>query len=67
MRAMMPTPMVGPDVIGRDAELARARAVIDGDRALLVTGEPGIGKTTLIRAALATGGRRVLEGGATPR
>lgn len=60
---MMPTPMVGPDVIGRDAELARARAVIDGDRALLVTGEPGIGKTTLIRAALATGGRRVLEGG----
>ena len=43
-------------VVGRDPELARLKAVLDGARArtggsLTVKGEPGIGKSTLLRAA----------------
>jgi len=51
--------------VGRDAELARLRRLlqIGGRRLVLVTGEPGIGKTRLaLRAAGATPGRAVLLG-----
>jgi DNA-binding CsgD family transcriptional regulator len=50
--------MTGParPLLGRDAELARLAAVVLGARngasgALVVRGEPGIGKTSLLRAA----------------
>lgn len=49
--------MIAEAVIGRDAELAAAAsmlgAVPDGPVALLLEGEAGIGKTTLVRAAVA--------------
>ena len=52
------------DLVGRDDELSRVAALLDAARAetsgsLVVTGEPGIGKSTLLRAAeqLATGFR----------
>lgn len=49
---------VDPLVVGRDAELATLRAALerarDGSRQLcFVTGEPGIGKSTLVRTFLA--------------
>src|SRR5918912_2274671 len=44
------------DVYGRDAELATIGEFLGaeptGPRALVVQGEPGIGKTTIVRAAL---------------
>lgn len=42
------------DIVGRDAELAAVAAFLEdeGARALLLAGEAGIGKTTLLRAAL---------------
>jgi DNA-binding CsgD family transcriptional regulator len=56
------------DVYGRDAELATIgeflRAVPTGPRALVVEGEPGIGKTTIVRAALESATElRVLSAG----
>ena len=55
-------------VVGREDELAHLRdfvaAVAQGPRALCIRGEPGIGKTTLWRAAIegeASIGRRVLS------
>jgi DNA-binding CsgD family transcriptional regulator len=55
-------------VVGRDAELARARSFLDSialePGVLLVEGEPGIGKTTVWAAALGEAearGLRVLE------
>ena len=45
------------DVVGRHAELATIGEFLasapSGPRALVVEGEPGIGKTTILRAALA--------------
>jgi DNA-binding NarL/FixJ family response regulator len=45
-----------PAVVGRDAELERVHAFVagvsSGPRALVIRGEPGIGKTTLWHAAL---------------
>jgi hypothetical protein len=56
-----------PDVVGRDAECARVDSFVEalpwGARALLIRGEPGIGKTTLWRHAIGrcrTAGHRVL-------
>lgn len=52
------TATVDPLVVGRDAELAMLRSAFEravgGDRQLcFVTGEPGIGKSTLVRTFLA--------------
>ena len=57
----VPTPEA-PQVVGRDAERAAAEAFLDavprGFAALLLEGEPGIGKTTLWRDAVASARRR---------
>jgi DNA-binding CsgD family transcriptional regulator len=55
-------PMDGT-IVGRDAELAEVLAAVADDRsvqdgAVLVTGEPGMGKTTLWTAAVDTARRR---------
>jgi hypothetical protein len=62
-----PAAPVPAGVVGRAAELERLRAALDrawagAARAVLVTGEPGIGKTTLLEALAAEAERR---GGAT--
>jgi DNA-binding CsgD family transcriptional regulator len=56
-----------PDVVGRDAECARVDSFVEalpqGASALLIRGEPGIGKTTLWRHAIGrcrAAGHRVL-------
>ncbi|GAB1819098.1 AAA family ATPase [Herbidospora sp. RD11066] len=67
-------------MVGRSAELATVRSLVDGvgrgrGGVLLVTGESGIGKTRLLRAAadrarsagLAVASGRAVEGGATYR
>ena len=51
-------------VFGRDAESAKVAALLADDRPVVVVGEAGIGKTTLLRAVAATSGRPVAEGGA---
>ncbi len=51
------------ELIGRDEELRRLGEVLGRDGALLVVGEPGIGKTALLRAAMASGDRRAWTGG----
>jgi DNA-binding CsgD family transcriptional regulator len=50
-------------LFGRDIELARLLAALDGDRLSIVVGEAGVGKTALVRAAVDTTGRRLYEGG----
>ena len=50
------SPNVVGDVVGRDHELARVHALLEATRegamsTLLLEGEPGIGKTTLLEAA----------------
>lgn len=57
-------PDVGAALLGRDEELARLVATLRGDRWIVVAGEAGIGKSSLIRAAHAASGRRAHEGGA---
>lgn len=49
--------------VGRDGELARLSAWLSADPAVAIIGEPGIGKTSLVRAAAASAGIRLLEGG----
>ncbi len=56
-------------LVGRDAELAALRAFLDSARndgaALLLTGDPGVGKTALLDAAVDTSraaGMRVIRG-----
>ena len=51
-------------MIGRDAELANLAAVIEADGTVVVVGEAGIGKTTLVREAALAAGRTLREGGA---
>jgi predicted ATPase len=51
-------------LIGRDAELAALAAAIDADRSTAVIGEAGIGKTAIVRAAVARSDRALREGGA---
>lgn len=46
------------ELIGRDAELARLRALVeDGRGALVVAGRPGVGKSALLTAATTRAGR----------
>ena len=52
------SPNPGPVLLGRADELARVQALLDAARdgsggALVVTGDPGIGKTALLTAAVA--------------
>ncbi len=51
--------VAGPGIVGREPERARLEAFVasvpSGARALLVRGEPGIGKTVLWRSAVAAG------------
>lgn len=49
-------------LVGREAECARVADALADDRVVLVTGEPGIGKSTVARAAVAAGGRRLHAG-----
>jgi DNA-binding NarL/FixJ family response regulator len=52
-----------PAIVGRERELASVAAFLQaggGERALLLTGEPGIGKTVLFEAGLAAAPGRVL-------
>jgi DNA-binding CsgD family transcriptional regulator len=51
-------------LIGRDVQLGALMAAIRADRHIAVVGEAGIGKTTLIRTAIAASGRLAHEGGA---
>ena len=53
-----------PTLYGRDAELARLAESLAEGRALAVVGEAGVGKTSLVRAAVARAGLEVREGGA---
>ncbi len=48
-------------LLGRDAELAQVAAFAQRTGVLVVTGEPGIGKTALLRAAAAAAPARVLR------
>ena len=48
-------------LVGRDRLLRDLGRAIGAERSLLVVGEAGIGKTTLVRAALADSGRTWLE------
>lgn len=50
-------------LIGREAELARLASALADDRWLVILGEAGIGKTSLVRAAVRLAGRPVYEGG----
>jgi DNA-binding NarL/FixJ family response regulator len=55
---------VGPDVVGREPQLAAIDAFLAAgrpNRALVVTGGPGIGKTTLWEAGVATARERGLR------
>lgn len=56
--------MIAAVQLGRDAELDRLSALLSDDVPVLLLGEPGVGKTTLLRATAHASGRRVLEGGA---
>jgi hypothetical protein len=58
-RRITSTPLQGPLFVGRSAELAALRAVLDGDvlrdgtpATVLIRGESGVGKTTLARVFL---------------
>jgi DNA-binding CsgD family transcriptional regulator len=51
-------------LIGRDRELATLDACLARDALVVVAGEAGIGKTTLVRAAAEAAERRLVEGGA---
>lgn len=50
--------------MGRHPELEALTELLRGDEPVVVLGEPGVGKTTLIRAALERSGRRHRVGGA---
>ena len=54
----------GTDLIGRDAELETVVTALTRRHAAIVVGEPGIGKTALLRSAARIAGGRVYEGGA---
>ena len=49
--------------VGRSSTLASLLGAFEADRPVAVLGEAGIGKTTLVRRALASSGRRSFESG----
>ncbi|WP_375479959.1 LuxR C-terminal-related transcriptional regulator [uncultured Jatrophihabitans sp.] len=49
---------------GRGAELARLAELLADDTPVVLVGEAGVGKTTVLRAAASAAGRPVFEGGA---
>lgn len=51
-------------LVGRERELERLAALIRERRPVLVLGEAGVGKTTLVRAAAEANGTRLFEAGA---
>jgi DNA-binding CsgD family transcriptional regulator len=51
-------------LVGRDEELARLAEALGRDAPVVVVGEAGVGKTTLLRASAAATGRETYEGGA---
>lgn len=51
-------------VIGRAAELEQLGKLLESDRAAVVVGEAGVGKTSVVRAAVFADGRESFEGGA---
>jgi ATP-dependent Clp protease ATP-binding subunit ClpA len=51
------------ELVGRDRELTTLTEALIRKRATVVVGEAGMGKTTLVRRALAEVGVRWLEGG----
>ena len=51
-------------LFGRDDELAELTRLLSEDRAVVVSGEAGVGKTTLLREVAASSRRAVFEGGA---
>jgi DNA-binding CsgD family transcriptional regulator len=55
--------MVQSGLLGRDEPLAALVEAIESGRPALVSGEAGIGKTALVRAAVSASGRSVREGG----
>jgi DNA-binding winged helix-turn-helix (wHTH) protein/predicted ATPase/KaiC/GvpD/RAD55 family RecA-like ATPase len=60
--AALPSRVTAKTVLGRDAELAKLRSwlerVLEGERqTIFVTGEPGIGKTTIVQAFLEQAGQ----------
>ena len=53
---------IGPVLVGREVERARLRALLADGGAIVVRGEPGVGKSTLLEQAVADAGeRRVLR------
>ena len=59
----MPEPSLADQLIGRDLELTRliscaTQATAGHGQAVLIEGEPGIGKSTLVRAACAVAADR---------
>jgi hypothetical protein len=52
------------ELVGGDSELEVVTSALRAYRPVLVVGEPGIGKTALLRAAARASSRRVYEGGA---
>jgi hypothetical protein len=57
---VVPTAALGGVLIGRDAEMAMLVGLVGEvaggrGRSVLIEGEPGIGKSALVRAALSTG------------
>ncbi|WP_008316468.1 ATP-binding protein [Leptolyngbya sp. PCC 6406] len=58
---MVPQPFIPQALISREIELAQVRDLLQQDRDFVVTGPPGIGRRTLIRAAVQQLGSRILE------
>jgi hypothetical protein len=58
---MSTNPFIPPALIGRHRELQQVSAILTQDGDLLLAGVPGSGRRTLIRAAAARTGARVIE------
>lgn len=63
MRGIHEGPLPAHDLLGRDEDLARLGGLLDADVPIVILGEAGVGKTSLVRAAIRATGRRAFEGG----